>query len=117
MRIMSLQIEPSTAKPRHDGWTPQRKRRFLQSLAEKDDVRRACACVGLSRQAAYTLKKRDPLFAEAWALALRLGRAARVRLIAADLAQRAAGTVSGSSQRNVTPLARPSRREGAENRC
>jgi hypothetical protein len=63
-------------KVRHDGWTPERKRRFLESLAEKDDVRRACARVELSRQAAYELRRRDALFAEAWTLALRLGRRA-----------------------------------------
>lgn len=114
---MSHQIEPHPVKVRHDGWTPQRKRRFLESLADVDDVRRACACVGMSRQAAYSLKKRDPLFAEGWALALRLGRAARARRIAAGLANRSPGTVSQRSgastsqgavalQRKVTPQAR-----------
>ncbi|HSG35174.1 MAG TPA: hypothetical protein VLA37_11605, partial [Sphingomonadaceae bacterium] len=34
----------------------------------------ACAAAGLSREAAYRLRKRDPLFAEGWAAALESAR-------------------------------------------
>jgi hypothetical protein len=56
--------------PRHDGWTPERKGCFLDSLAAKGNVRLACRKVHLSPEAAYRLKRRDPAFARAWAAAL-----------------------------------------------
>ena len=55
--------------PRHDGWTAVRKTQFLEALADDGNVRAACARVGLSREAAYRLRRRDPLFARAWAAA------------------------------------------------
>ena len=42
---------------------------FLESLAQDGNVRVACARVGLSREAAYRLRRRDALFARAWAAA------------------------------------------------
>ena len=68
--------------PRHDGWTPERKMRFLDSLAEKGNVRHACGRVGLSQQAAYVLRRRDPVFARAWAAALVLGRESCEQILA-----------------------------------
>lgn len=65
---MDLSNTPATAT-RHDGWTPARKAQFLESLAGDGNVRAACARVGLSREAAYRLRRRDPLFARAWAAA------------------------------------------------
>jgi len=79
---------------RRDGWTPERKVRFLKSLADKDDVRRACRIAGMSRQAAYKLRKRDPLFAQAWIAGLRLGRAARAKAIEAGLSRQPPKTLS-----------------------
>ena len=74
---MADATQPLATRPiRRDGWTPQRRQRFLELLAAGSDVRRACAGVGLSRQAAYTLRRRDPAFADAWDGALRLARAA-----------------------------------------
>ena len=68
---------PLVTRPiRYDGWTLVRRRRFLELLGAGFDVRRACAGVGLSRQAAYTLRRRDPVFARAWDEALRSARAA-----------------------------------------
>jgi hypothetical protein len=52
------------------GWTPERQTRFLDHLALKGNVRAACKRVGLSREAAYRLRRRDPLFARGWAAAL-----------------------------------------------
>jgi hypothetical protein len=77
MRIMTDASEPLIARPsRRDGWTTQRRQWFLELLAAGFDVRRACARVGLSRQAAYTLRRREPAFARAWGGALRSARAA-----------------------------------------
>lgn len=65
---MDLSNTP-TCTARHDGWTPARKAQFLEILAGDDNVRAASARVGLSREAAYRLRRRDPLFARAWAAA------------------------------------------------
>ena len=63
---MDMSDTPAT---RHDGWTPARLVQFLESLAADGNVRAACARVGLSREAAYRLRRRDALFARAWAAA------------------------------------------------
>jgi len=65
-----------TATPaiRHDGWTAERKALFLDALADHGNVLRACAAAGLSREAAYRLRRRDALFARAWAAAQVLAR-------------------------------------------
>jgi hypothetical protein len=59
---------------RHDGWTPQRKALFLEDLAARGNVRAACARVGMSREAAYRLRRREALVARAWDAALALAR-------------------------------------------
>jgi hypothetical protein len=59
---------------RHDGWTRQRRRRFLEALAEGHRVERACAQVGMSKTSAYKLRRRDPRFAFAWSAALQYAR-------------------------------------------
>jgi hypothetical protein len=64
-----MNMSPTTPTIRHDGWTPARKAQFLEALAGDGNVRAACARVGLSREAAYRLRRRDPLFARAWAAA------------------------------------------------
>jgi hypothetical protein len=77
MRIMNPVEKTQTDRaPRRDGWTAERRQRFLEFLAAGLDVSRACAGVGLSRQAAYTLRRRDASFAEGWDGAMRSARAA-----------------------------------------
>lgn len=68
--------QPDIAVPpcRHDGWTPERRALFLEHLAGRGNVRAACARVGLSREAAYRLRRRDVLFARGWDAALLLAR-------------------------------------------
>jgi hypothetical protein len=68
--------QPHTPAPtiRHDGWTPERRTRFLDQLAARGNVRAACASVGMSREAAYKLRRREPLFARGWDAALELAR-------------------------------------------
>jgi hypothetical protein len=68
------QSDIAKATCRHDGWTPERKALFLEDLAARGNVRAACARVGLSREAAYRLRRREPLFARGWGAALQLAR-------------------------------------------
>lgn len=63
-----------TPAPSARGWTPERKAGFLDRLAARGNVRLACARIGLSAEAAYRLRRRDPLFARAWAAALALAQ-------------------------------------------
>ena len=70
---MSPFISPDPAT-RRDGWSPERKLRFLERLAECGNVRAACAAVGMTREAAYVLRRRDALLARGWAAALMLAR-------------------------------------------
>lgn len=67
---------PRTATQRHDGWTPERQRIFLESLAECGVVQDACRAVGMSPASAYALRQRKSgaLFALGWAAALRHAR-------------------------------------------
>lgn len=55
-------------------WTGQVKARFLDSLAQRGNVRAACKRVGLSAETAYRQRRRDPAFARAWAAAMALAR-------------------------------------------
>ena len=64
------------------GWTPERKTRFLDHLAHKGNVRAACKSVGLSREAAYRLRRRDPMFARGWSAAMVLARASSEEVLA-----------------------------------
>ncbi|QIK77892.1 hypothetical protein G7077_02140 [Sphingomonas piscis] len=59
---------------RGDGWTPPRRRLFLSVLAETGRVDQACYWSSLSRQSAYRLRARDPLFAAGWAAAAEIAR-------------------------------------------
>jgi hypothetical protein len=48
---------------RHDGWTPEKMRLFLQRFAECGVLREACEASGMSARSYYNLLDRDPLFA------------------------------------------------------
>jgi hypothetical protein len=67
---------PRTATQRHDGWTPERQRIFLETLAECGTVQDACRAAGMSPASAYALRQRKSgaLFALGWAAALRHAR-------------------------------------------
>jgi hypothetical protein len=82
---MTLHTSTLDSTPRHDGWTSARRAQFLDHLAGKGSVRAACARVGMSREAAYRLRRREALFARGWDAALVLARAAS----AEELADRA----------------------------
>lgn len=63
------------------GWTQERKALFLERLSAHGNARAACRAVGLSAEAAYKLRRRDPVFARGWAAALVLGREAAIHAL------------------------------------
>lgn len=57
----------SATSKRHDGWTPERRLRFLHVLAATRSVTSACAAAEMSRKGAYRLRRREPDdFGRAW---------------------------------------------------
>jgi hypothetical protein len=62
--------QTSITKTRRDGWTAERQLRFLDALAHRRSITRAAAAVGMSRESAYRLRSRTPLFAALWDRAL-----------------------------------------------
>lgn len=73
---------PSPETPPPHGWTPERKVLFLDRLAIDGNARAACRAVGLSAEAAYRMRRRDPVFARAWAAAVVLGRENSIQVLA-----------------------------------
>jgi hypothetical protein len=59
---------PVPSRTRSDGWTPDRQARCLGLLAETGSVAQAARRVGMSRMAAYRLRRREGAasFAHAW---------------------------------------------------
>jgi hypothetical protein len=60
---------------RHDGWTPERQRAFIEALAETGSAATACRMVNMSLATAYALRHHPQggSFARAWEAALRCG--------------------------------------------
>ncbi|KQN92427.1 hypothetical protein ASE95_06740 [Sphingomonas sp. Leaf231] len=63
---------PARLRPRHDGWTPTRQVAFIEALAATACVEEAARHVGMSREAAYALRRHPGAysFRQAWDLAL-----------------------------------------------
>lgn len=61
---------------RHDGFTPAKQKRFLETLAKTGCVRDACRKVGISDTSAYRTRDRLPAFAEQWERALAMASTA-----------------------------------------
>lgn len=63
---------PVPRKYRHDGWTPDRQRAFIQALAATGSVTAAAARINMSTEGAYYLRRQPGAegFAAAWAAAL-----------------------------------------------
>jgi len=59
---------------RRDGWTPFSRKLFLQVLSETGRVKLALEYCRLSKQSAYALRHRDPLFAAGWDAACHMAR-------------------------------------------
>ena len=83
----SLPDPPPGRAPRHDGWTPDRVRRFLDALGECGVVEDAARAAGMSRRSAYRLRRRAEgrAFHVAWTAAELLAR----RRLADELVSRA----------------------------
>jgi hypothetical protein len=60
---------------RHDGWTPERQRLFIEALADKGSVRAAAHAVNMTPEGAYLLRRHPEAgeFRKAWHAALALG--------------------------------------------
>ncbi|MEM7700360.1 MAG: hypothetical protein AAF251_00340 [Pseudomonadota bacterium] len=60
---------------RHDGWTPERQRDFIEALADTGSVEAACRHVNMSTAGAYRIRRlpQAESFREAWVAALDLG--------------------------------------------
>ena len=60
---------------RHDGWTEQRQRAFIEALADTGSVEAACRAVNMSQPGAYELRRQPGAesFRQAWEAALQLG--------------------------------------------
>lgn len=76
-----LRFTPVQLKSRHDGWTPERQRRFIEELAATRSISKACRAVGMSRDSAYSLRDRPEAdqFRLAWKRALEPDQAAERR--------------------------------------
>lgn len=59
---------------RHDGFTGERQKRFIETLAKTGCVKDAAAAVGVTKTTAYRARKRIPDFAAAWETALAMAR-------------------------------------------
>ena len=68
--------------PRHDGWTVERQKAFIEMLARTRNVSRAAAAAGMSREGAYRFRRRPDgaMFASTWDWALSLPLRPRVNI-------------------------------------
>ena len=59
---------PVRLRPRYDGWTEEKQRRFIEVLADTGLVSRAASEVGMTRMSAYRLRRAPhaAAFARAW---------------------------------------------------
>lgn len=66
---------PVPRKPRHDGWTPERQKAFIEALADTGSVQTACRIVNMSPEGAYYLRRQPGAesFRRAWEAALDFG--------------------------------------------
>lgn len=60
---------------RKDGWTVERRRIFMETLAATCNVSEAARAAGKNLSSAYYHKRRDPGFAREWAQAMSIGYA------------------------------------------
>ncbi len=73
------ELPPFTPVPRkserHDGWTPERQRGFIEALADTGSVEAACRAVDMAQRGAYELRRQPgaEAFRAAWEAALGLG--------------------------------------------
>jgi hypothetical protein len=84
-------FSPVPLRSRADGWTPQRQADFLGALAETRSALAAARRVGMSRESAYRLRRREDAgsFAAAWDAALGRADTARRKVTSQERARRA----------------------------
>ncbi|MET0372614.1 MAG: hypothetical protein ABW039_14720 [Sphingobium sp.] len=58
---------------RSDGWTPARRRRFIEALVATCNVSEAARVAGRCLSSAYNKRRREPGFAREWEQALAIG--------------------------------------------
>lgn len=75
-----IPFAPVPVKPRHDGWTPDRQRGFIDRLVVTGCVVRSARAVGKTPQSAYRLREHPQAasFAAAWDRTLGDGRSYQV---------------------------------------
>lgn len=66
--------EAKPYRPRHDGMTAARRKRFIQVLGSTGCVKDAARAIGVTTTSAYRARKRLPDFAADWATALDMAR-------------------------------------------
>ena len=54
----SVEAAPQSRSTRHDGWTPERQRLFLEALSQCGVVEDAARAAGMSKQSAYAFRNR-----------------------------------------------------------
>ena len=101
-----LYFAPVPLKTRHDGWSPELQLRFIAALARGATPGEAARRLGMSRQTAYALRKREGAeeFASSWDAALRFAREARIAAASAARAP-AAPPPEPEAQGDVAALA------------
>ena len=80
---------------RKDGWTVQRRKIFIETLAATCNVTEAARVAERTLSSAYNLKRRDPAFAREWSQALSVGYAELEALLLRQ-------SLFGSEQEEVT---------------
>lgn len=91
---MPTQAQIAVRRARANGWTPERRRLFLDTLAAGQTVAMGCARVGLSREAAYKARRRDASFARHWQQVQARARRAAERAFLDSLPERLRDSVS-----------------------
>lgn len=110
----STPFTPVPTRARHDGWTPERQRGFVDRLAAGCSPAAAAQQVGMSRQTAYALRARPgaAAFRAAWDAAVAAAAAARITALRGDRPTRFARAVTGDD-RALLALLRAAARRGA----
>ncbi|QLC25821.1 hypothetical protein HFP57_12855 [Parasphingopyxis algicola] len=77
-----LDFTPASPRRQRNGWSAERQRLFVETLAETGCVREAAAAAGMSARSAYRLRARPDgeAFGHAWEAALRLASSRLVAL-------------------------------------
>ena len=73
-RLAQVIAQAGPEDVRGDGWTPPRRQLFLSVLADTGRIKEACYWASMSKQSAYALRARDPLFAAGWDAACEIAR-------------------------------------------